>query len=90
MLSICKKNKSKNKELASLAVIGMIGDSIQNIGICNNEITKDSEVVIKKGILLYPSTRPLNRVLEFSSEPYIPSVTGNREGVFQVIERNRI
>lgn len=81
-----KKINQKNKDLAALAIIGMIGDSIKNISISNNEITKDAEIVIKKGILLYPSTRPLNKVLEFSSEPYIPSVTGNKEGVFQLLK----
>ncbi len=81
-----KKIDSRNKDLASLAIIGMIGDSVENISISNNEITKDAEIVMKKGVLLYPSTRPLNKVLEFSSEPYIPSVTGNKEGVFQLLK----
>ena len=56
-----KRIDIENKELASLAVVGMIGDSIENLGICNNEITKDSDVVMRKVCLLYPSTRPLNR-----------------------------
>lgn len=81
-----KKINQKNKDLASLAIIGMIGDSVKNISISNNEITKDAEIVIRKGVLLYPSTRPLNKVLEFSSEPYIPFVTGNKEGVFQLLK----
>lgn len=81
-----KKIDPQNRDLSSLAIIGMIGDSIENIGVSNNEITKDAEVIIKKGVRLYPSTRPLNRVLEFSSEPYIPSVTGNRDGVFQLLK----
>ena len=80
-----KAVSGENLDLASLAVIGMIGDSIENIGVSNNEITKDSEVVIKKGVMLYPSTRPLNRVLEFSSEPYIPLVTGNHDGVLEFL-----
>jgi single-stranded-DNA-specific exonuclease len=81
-----KRIDMQNKDLSSLAIIGMIGDSVPHIDISNNEITKDAEIVIKKGLLLYPSTRPLNNVLEFSSEPYIPSVTGNREGVFQLLK----
>ncbi|HTZ42035.1 MAG TPA: DHH family phosphoesterase [Candidatus Omnitrophota bacterium] len=81
-----KKINPANRSLASLAIIGMIGDSVQNIGISNNEIMKDAEVLVKKGVLLYPSTRPLNKVLEFSSEPYIPSVTGNKDGVFQMLK----
>lgn len=78
-----KNIDEQNKDLSPLAIIGMIGDSVQNI---NGLLTKDAEIVVKKGVLLYPSTRPLNRVLEFSSEPYIPSVTGNREGVFQFLK----
>lgn len=81
-----KRINQKNRDLASLAIIGMIGDSVKNISISNNEIAKDAEIVIRKGILLYPSTRPINKVLEFSSEPYIPSVTGNKEGVFQLLK----
>ncbi len=80
-----KTINSENKDLASLAVVGMIGDSIDNLDVSNNEITKDSDVIMKKGVLLYPSTRPLNRVLEFSSEPYIPTVTGNKEGVIEML-----
>lgn len=75
----------QNKDLASLGVVGMIGDMIDNINSDNNEITQDADIKIRKGLLLYPSTRPLNRVLEFSSEPYIPSVTGNREGVLELL-----
>ncbi len=78
-----KRINQENKDLSSLAIIGMIGDSIQNI---NGQITKDADIIVKKGVLLYPSTRPLNKVLEFSSEPYIPSVTGNRDGVFQLLK----
>jgi single-stranded DNA-specific DHH superfamily exonuclease len=36
-------------------------------------------------LLIYPSTRPLNRVLEYSSYPYIPEVTGNPEGVLEIL-----
>ena len=80
-----KTINSQNKDLSSLAVVGMIGDAIENLDVNNNEITKDSGAVIKKGVRLYPSTRPLNRVLEFSSEPYIPTVTGNKEGVIELL-----
>ena len=35
--------------------------------------------------MIYPSTRPLNRVLEFSSFPYIPGVTGEVKGVLELL-----
>jgi len=79
-----------NKDLAHLAIIGMVGDSIENIGVCNNGIARDIEVIKKKGLLLYPSTRPIDRVLEFSHNPYIPSVTGNREEVLNLLRETSL
>lgn len=82
----CRKIDSKNKELAKLAILGMIGDLLEsNIEKINNEILKDAEMKRKRGLLIYPSTRPLNRVLEYCSDPFIPGVTGNQEGVLELL-----
>jgi len=81
-----KALKEKDKELASLAIIGAVGDMLgQDIGVSYNQILKDSELEIKKGPLIYPSTRPINKALEFSSSPFIPGVTGNAKGVFNLL-----
>ena len=81
-----KSLSHENKDLAYLAVIGMVGDMLdQEIGKLNNSILNDAEVSIKKGPLLYPATRPLDRVLEFSSGFYIPGVTGSRKGVISLL-----
>ncbi|MEI6731489.1 MAG: DHH family phosphoesterase [archaeon] len=75
-----------NKDLASLAIIGMVGDMMErNLGKTYAEILKDSETIIKKGLLLYPSTRPLDKALEYSSGFFIPGVTGSYKGVFQLL-----
>ena len=80
-----------NKDLASLAIIGMIGDVMEkNIGKTYNDILKDAETVIKKGLLIYPSTRPLDRALEYSSNPYIPGVTGSYKGVMELLREANI
>lgn len=82
----CKEIDSKNKEFAKLAVLGMIGDLMEkSIDKLNNGILNDGEVKKKRGLLIYPSTRPLNRTLEYSSEPYIPGVTGNTAGVIELL-----
>ncbi|MCA9487401.1 MAG: DHH family phosphoesterase [Nanoarchaeota archaeon] len=82
----CKELDESNKEYAKLAVLGMIGDNLEKeIDNLNNGILEDGEVKRKRGILIYPSTRPLNRTLEFSSSPFIPGVTGNTEGVRDLI-----
>jgi len=81
-----KEISEENKDLASLAVIGMVGDLLEkNIGKTYEEIIKDSETLIKKGLLLYPSTRPIDRALEYSSSPYIPGVTGSYKGVMELL-----
>lgn len=81
-----KEIDEKNKNLAKLAILGMIGDTLEKeIDSLNNGILEDGEIVRKRGLLVYPSTRPLNRVLEFSSHPFIPGVTGNIKGVLELL-----
>ncbi|MFH1801712.1 MAG: DHH family phosphoesterase [archaeon] len=85
----CKEIDSKNKEFAKLAVLGMIGDLLEKeIGKLNNNILDDGEIKRKRGLLIYPSTRPLNRTLEFCSEPYIPGVTGDVKGVLELLRES--
>jgi len=81
-----KELDQKNKEMAKLAILGMVGDMLEKeIDKLNNGILEDGEIKRKRGLLIYPSTRPLNRTLEYSSQPYIPGVTGNIEGVIELL-----
>jgi len=81
-----KNIDKQNIDLANLAVIGMVGDMLEkNISKLSNLIIEDAEVTIKKGLLLYPSTRPIHKTLEFSSSMFIPGVTGNSRGVLEVL-----
>jgi len=76
-----KEISAQNKSLANLAIIGMVGDMHdQNIGKIGNQIIKDADIKIKKGLLLYPATRPLDKTLEYSSSLFIPGVTGSSVG----------
>ena len=75
-----------NINLAKLAVLGMIGDRMErDMERVTNGIVMDGEIVKKRGPMIYPSTRPLNRTLEFCSSPYIPEVTGNIRGVLDLL-----
>jgi RecJ-like exonuclease len=86
-----KAISTHNRDLANLAIIGMVGDVLEkNIGKNYNDILKDAETIIKKGLLIYPSTRPLNKALEYSSNPYIPGVTGSAKGVFELLREANI
>lgn len=82
----CKKINKTNKEFAKLAILGMIGDQLdREIDSLNNEILNDGDIQRKRGLMIYPSTRPLNRVLEYCSEPFIPGVTGDIKGVLELL-----
>lgn len=85
----CKEINPKNKDFAKLAILGMIGDNLEkNIDTLNNGILEDGDIIRKRGILIYPATRPLNRTLEYSSYPYIPEVTGNMQGVLELLRES--
>ncbi len=80
----------ENKDLANLAILGMVGDMLdKELGKINNSILEDAEVIIKKGLLLYPATRPINKALEYSSI-LIPGVTGNFRGAINLLKESGI
>ena len=81
-----KKLDEGNKEFAKLAVLGMIGDMLEReIEKLNNSILEDGEIQRVRGLMIYPSTRPLNKVLEYSSNPFVPGVTGDPMGVAELL-----
>jgi len=82
-----KTLSEKNKDLANLAIIGTVGDLLEKeIGKFYQEILNDSEATIKKGLLLYPSTRPIDKVLEYSSNPYLPGITGSPGEILELLK----
>lgn len=81
-----KELDESGRQYAKLAIIGMVGDQLEkDIAKMNNHILEDGEIKKKRGLLIYPSTRPLNRVLEYSSNPFIPGVTGDSKGVLDLL-----
>lgn len=81
-----KELNGANTDLANLAVIGMVGDIMdKNIHKTYDKILKEANTIIKKSLLIYPSTRPLDKALEYSSNPFIPNVTGNYKGVIELL-----
>lgn len=87
-----KAISQNNQDLSSLAIIGMIGDRHEsNLSKINQQIVKDAHnLEIKKGLVIYPATRPLGRVLEWSTSPYIPGVTGNGPGAMELLRETEI
>ncbi len=84
----CKEMDSKNRDLAKLAVLGMIGDLMEeSLDKLNGDFfgLDDGEIKRRRGLLIYPSTRPINKVLEYSSNPYIQGITGNPVGITELL-----
>ncbi len=81
-----------NQDLSSLAIIGLIGDRHEtNLSKINQQIINEAQdLKIKKGIAIYPSTRPLRRALEWSTSPYIPGVTGSGPGAMEILRETGI
>ena len=87
----CKEFHEENKEFAKLAILGMIGDTLEReIDNLNHDILNDGEIKRKRGLLIYPSTRPINRTLEYCSNPFIPGVTGDTKGVLELLRESGI
>lgn len=84
---VSREISEENKDLAHLAVIGRIGDAMESeITKTTSSIIEDSNIHIKEGLLIYPSTRPLDKALEYSSRPFIPGVTGDAKGSFELLK----
>jgi len=82
-----KAISKENTNLSHLAIIGMIGDTMEKeINKTREKIIREAEVKIKKGLLIYPSTRPLDKSLEYSSRPFIPGVTGDSKGTYELLK----
>ncbi|MBI2109866.1 DHH family phosphoesterase, partial [Candidatus Woesearchaeota archaeon] len=83
----------KNIDLAYLAIIGAIGDVQENQGFekLNKHILEDAllskKVEVKTGLRLYGmQTKPVHKVLEYSTNPYIPNVTGSETGAILFLQ----
>ena len=77
-----KTLNEKNKESAYLALLGAIGDIQGNDGFkgLNAEILEDAKpkLEVKRGLRMFGAqTRPIHKVLQYSTDPFIPGITGD-------------
>ena len=87
-----KELNEKNKDMAHIAIVGAIGDFQENGGFegLNKDILDDAvesgKIEVRKGLSIFGmQTKPIHKVLEFSTEPYIPGVTGNESGAINFL-----
>jgi len=79
----------KNSDLAHLGVLGAVGDlqdqkskRLEGLNRLILEVARSNGSVEATEDIRYfgRETRPLHKMLEFSSDPYLPRITGNEEG----------
>lgn len=88
------KLDKKIEELAHIAIIGAIGDVQEENGFkkLNDEILqtaiKKKKIKVIKGLRIFGAqTKPLHKVLEYSTDPYIPGVSGSESGAIQFLNQ---
>jgi RecJ-like exonuclease len=84
----------QNQDLSSLSIVGAVGDMQhlkmgQLVGI-NREIleegVKGGFLEFKKDLTLFgKQTRPVYKLLQYSSDPYLPGLTGNEEASIEFL-----
>jgi len=83
------KELGGDKNLAQFAILGMIGDVLdKSISKSNSFILSDAKqggMEVKRGLTVFSAMRPLHKALEFSSSIFIPGVTGNSKGSFEML-----
>ncbi len=94
---LARTMSSENIDLASLAIVGAIGDSqIDSVGKdwrlngLNMEIVKDAEkkgkLNVSKGLRIWGRySRPLHKALQYSIDPYIPGISGSESASVQFL-----
>ncbi|MBI3037215.1 DHH family phosphoesterase [Candidatus Woesearchaeota archaeon] len=89
-----KALNGKNTDLAHLALIGAIGDMQEDCGFSgfNREILQDAKAAgtlkVITGLRLFGvQTKPLHKILEYSSEFPIPGITGSESAAIQFLQQ---
>ncbi len=85
-----------NRDLADIAIVGAVGDLQhvkhgQLIGI-NRQILEDGSkngvLSFEKDLLLFgKQTRPIFKLFQYSSDPYIPGITGSEDASIEFLKK---
>ena len=91
---VTKEMNSGNTDMAHIAVIGALGDIQEHHGFLklNNEILKEAveqgKMKVINGLRVFGAqTKPLHKILEYSTEHYIPGVTGSESGAIAFLQQ---
>jgi len=91
--SFVREIDSEMEKFAHIALIGAIGDMQEDKGFLylNNQILetaiKHKKIDVRKGLAFFGiQTRPLYKILEYSTDPYVPEVCGSESKAIQFLQ----
>ncbi len=85
----------KNNDLAVLGIVGAIGDRQEGE---ENKFSNLNQMMVEEGLksnllnsftgirLFGRETRPIHRILQYSTEPFIPDITGNEDNAVRFLK----
>lgn len=85
----------KNNDLSTIALIGAIGDNQEKKGFSsiNSLILEDARpfLDIITGLRMFGTqTKPLYRILQYSTDPYIPGITGDEQAAIKFLQNLKL
>jgi len=85
---------NKRIDMAHIAVIGAVGDVQEDNGFqrLNKEIldiaVSHGKIKVKKSLRIFGAqTKPIHKVLEYCTDPFIPGVSGSESGAIQFLNQ---
>ncbi|MEK6861019.1 MAG: DHH family phosphoesterase [Nanoarchaeota archaeon] len=88
-----KQLNENNDDLSYLALIGAIGDVQENNGFTGlnililDDAIKSNKVEVNNGLKIFGiQSKPIYKVLEYSTNPYMPGITGSEEGALKFLQ----
>lgn len=89
----CRALNEENKDSAHLAIIGALGDAQECDGFSElnsdilNDAIKSGYMEVKKGLKFFGAySKPIHKVLEYNTDPFIPGITGSESNAIKFLK----
>jgi single-stranded-DNA-specific exonuclease len=92
---VARAMDERNRDLATLGVVGAVGDLQDSRDCCligfNRSILRDARehggMLLERDLRLFGrETRPVAKMLQYSSDPFLPGLTNNQDGCFGFLQ----
>ena len=90
-----KSLDEENRDLSTIALIGAIGDNQEKKGFSsiNSLILDDAKPFLERATglrMVGTQTKPLYKILQYSTDPYIPGITGDEQAAIKFLQELKL